>query len=159
MFRGFWINPVRSDSTSPPYQRKSVWTAGDRRFFLDTIFRDYPCPPIYLHKTIDEKGGAVYHVVDGKQRIETVINFATQNKIRLPKDFGDARLDNKRWKDILGDTDLRNRFLNYVFSVEYFDDVEGALVNEIFARMNKNSRRLTQQELRNARFDVYLERL
>jgi hypothetical protein len=106
-----------------------------------------------LHKTIDEKGGAVYHVVDGKQRIETVINFANLNKIRLPKDFGDARLDNKRWKDILGDTDLRNRFLNYVFSVEYFDDVEGALVNEIFARMNKNSRKLTQQELRNARFE------
>lgn len=136
---------------NPPYQRKSVWTAGDRRFFLDTIFRDYPCPPIYLHKTIDEKGEAIYHVVDGKQRIETVINFATQNKIRLPKEFGDARLDNKRWKDILNETDLRNRFLNYVFSVEYFDDVE--VVNEIFARMNKNSRKLTPQELRNARFD------
>src|SRR5262249_29123869 len=44
-------------------------------------------------------------------------------------------------------------FLNYVFSVEYFDDVDGTLVNEIFARMNKNSRKLTPQELRNARFD------
>ena len=137
----------------PPYQRKSVWTSGDRRFFLDTIFRDYPCPPIYLHKTIDDAGAAIYHIVDGKQRIETVINFATQNRLRLPKEFGDDRLDNKRWKDIFNSTDLRNRFLNYVFSVEYFDDVDGTLVNEIFARMNKNSRKLTPQELRNARFD------
>jgi len=138
---------------NPPYQRKSVWTSGDRRFFLDTIFRDYPCPPIYLHKTIDDSGTAIYHVVDGKQRIETIINFATQNRIRLPKDFGDERLNNKRWKDIFQAADLRNRFLNYVFSVEYFDDVDGTLVNEIFARMNKNSRKLTPQELRNARFD------
>lgn len=138
---------------TPPYQRKSVWTSGDRRFFLDTIFRDYPCPPIYLHKTIDETGAAIYHVVDGKQRIETVINFANQSRLRLPNEFGDERLNNKRWKDIFQSTDLRNRFLNYVFSVEYFDDVDGTLVNEIFARMNKNSRKLTPQELRNARFD------
>ncbi len=120
---------------------------------MDTIFRDYPCPPIYLHKTIDDAGAAIYHVVDGKQRIETVINFATQNRLRLPKEFGDERLNNKRWKDIFQSVDLRNRFLNYVFSVEYFDDVDGTLVNEIFARMNKNSRKLTPQELRNARFD------
>lgn len=137
----------------PPYQRKSVWTSADRRFFLDTIFRDYPCPPIYLHKTIDDTGTAVYHIVDGKQRIETVINFATQSRLRLPKEFGDERLSNKRWKDIFQSADLRNRFLNYVFSVEYFDDVDGTLVNEIFARMNKNSRKLTPQELRNARFE------
>jgi len=29
----------------PPYQRNSVWTPKDRRFFLDTIFRNYPTPP------------------------------------------------------------------------------------------------------------------
>jgi len=26
----------------PPYQRRSVWSPKDRRFFLDTIFRGYP---------------------------------------------------------------------------------------------------------------------
>ena len=71
----------------PPYQRKSVWTSGDRRFFLDTIFRDYPCPPIYLHKTIDDTGAAIYHIVDGKQRMETIINFASQNRLRLSSRF------------------------------------------------------------------------
>lgn len=136
----------------PPYQRRSVWTSKDRRYFLDTLFRGYPCPPIYLHKTIDEAGGSIFHVVDGKQRIETIIKFA-EGRLRIPDDYGDERLNNKRWKDILNDTPLRNQFLNYPVVVEYFDDVDSSLVNEIFERMNKNSRKLTQQELRNARYD------
>ena len=28
----------------PPFQRRSVWTNKDRRYFLDTIFRGYPSP-------------------------------------------------------------------------------------------------------------------
>lgn len=141
----------------PPYQRRSVWTSKDRRYFLDTLFRGFPCPPIYLHKTLDQRGAATYHVVDGKQRIETVIMFA-QNRLRIPEEYGDERLNNKRWKDIVGDTEIRNKFLNYPFVVEYFDGVESSIVNEIFERMNKNSRKLTQQELRNARFDGWFSR-
>lgn len=76
-----------------------------------------------------------------------------EDRLRIPEDYGDGRLNNKRWKDIFNDTPLRNSFLNYSFVVEYFDDIDSSLVNEIFARMNKNSRKLTQQELRNARYD------
>jgi hypothetical protein len=141
----------------PPYQRRSVWTTRDRRYFLDTLFRGYPCPPIYLHKTIDADGAAIFHVVDGKQRLETLIRFA-EGKLRISPDYGDERLNNKRWKDIAGDTEIRNRFLNYPFVVEYFDEVDSSLVNEIFERMNANSRKLTQQELRNARYDGWFSK-
>lgn len=136
----------------PPYQRRSVWTPKDRRYFLDTLFRGYPCPPIYLHKTIDSDGAAMFHVVDGKQRLETLIRFA-EGKLRIAPNFGDERLNNRKWKDISGDTEVRNQFLNYPFVVEYFDEVDSSSVNEIFERMNANSRKLTQQELRNARYD------
>lgn len=67
----------------PPYQRRSVWTRRDRQFFLDTIFRGYPSPAIFLHKTVDDNGRPTYHVVDGKQRIQTVLDFA-DDKIRMP---------------------------------------------------------------------------
>lgn len=142
----------------PPYQRRSVWTPKDRRYFLDTLFRGYPCPPIYLHKAIDHNGSAIFHVVAGKQRLETLIRFA-DNKLRIPDEYGDDRLNNKRWKDVIGDTTIRNQFLNYPFVVEYFDDVDSSLVNEVFERMNKNSRKLTQQELRNARYDGWFSNI
>jgi len=49
----------------PSYQRRSVWSLKDRKFFLDTIFKNYPCPAVFLHKEINEDAGKlIYHVVD-----------------------------------------------------------------------------------------------
>lgn len=136
----------------PPYQRKSVWTSKDRQFFLDTIFRDYPSPAIFLHKTIDADGRSMYHVVDGKQRLETILAFVN-NKIRIAKDYGDIRLNGKTWKQLEGEQELKHRLWNYQIPVEMVDSIEGNVVNEVFDRLNRNSRRLTDQELRHAKFD------
>jgi len=35
----------------PPYQRRSVWSAIDKRYFIDTILNGYPASPVFLHKT------------------------------------------------------------------------------------------------------------
>jgi hypothetical protein len=136
----------------PPYQRRSVWTSKDRRFFLDTIFRNYPSPAIFLHKNISEDGAVKYFVVDGKQRLETILSFV-KNKIRMAPDYGDVRLDGKRWKDISGETELKHRFWNYQVPVEMIDARESDLVRNVFDRLNRNSRRLTPQELRHAMFE------
>ena len=137
---------------NPSYQRRSVWNSKDRKFFLDTIFRGFPCPPIYLHKTIKE-GRSVYAVVDGKQRLETILSFR-DNKIALPCEFGDARMDGKKWKQIKDDSELAAAFLNYVFPVEFvelpFNDA--AYVNDVFDRLNRNSKILNPQELRHAKY-------
>lgn len=136
----------------PPYQRRSVWTPKDKQFFLDTIFRDYPSPAIYLHKTISADGKTMYHVVDGKQRIQTILEFS-KGKVRISKEFGDARLNGKKWADLEGEQELRLRFWNYQVPVEMVDVVDGSVVNEVFDRLNRNSRKLTSQELRHAKFD------
>jgi len=137
----------------PPYQRRSVWTRQDRQFFLDTIFRDYPSPAIFLHKTISDAGQVTYHVVDGKQRLQTILDFAA-DKISMGKNYGDARLDGKKWSTILqGDDKLKHQFWNYQVSVEMVDRVEGSLINEVFDRLNRNARKLTRQELRHAKFE------
>ena len=138
----------------PPYQRRSVWTNKDRQFFLDTVFRGYPSPAIFLHKDISPEGQATYHVVDGKQRLQTILAFAN-DKIRIAKTFGDVRLDGKKWSDLDGELELRHRLWNYQLPVEMIDMVED-VVNEVFDRLNRNSRRLTRQELRHAKYDGWL---
>ena len=135
----------------PAYQRRSVWTRRDQQFFLDTIFNNYPSPAIFLHKDLDDYGNATYHVVDGKQRIESVLRFI-EDKLPMANDFGDLRLDGKRWKDIKPDLDLRKTFYDYQVTVEFLDTPEPATVNEIFSRLNKNSK-ATPQEIRHARYD------
>jgi hypothetical protein len=139
----------------PPYQRRSVWTRKDRQFFLDTIFRNYPSPAIFLHKTVDEEGASTYHVVDGKQRIQTILQFVN-GEVRISSDYGDSRLDGKRWSDLEGQADLKKAFWNYKIPVEMLDIVEDSQVNQVFDRLNRNSRKLTRQELRHAQFDGWL---
>jgi hypothetical protein len=135
---------------TPPYQRRSVWTRKDREFFIDTILHNYPSPAIFLHKTIDANGKSLHHVVDGKQRLETIIAF-TQNNVRIPRDFGDERLNGRKWDDLT--PEHKRAFWDYSISVEFLPVVDEAVVNSVFERINRNSRKLTAQELRHAKFD------
>ncbi|MCL4807722.1 MAG: DUF262 domain-containing protein [Thermoanaerobaculia bacterium] len=134
----------------PPYQRRSVWSPRDRRYFLDTIFRGYPSPAIFLYKRLDEAGKAVYDVVDGKQRLETLFLFV-DGKIAMASDYGDSRLDGKKWRNL--DDDLKHKLWNYELPVEFIKIIEGNVLNEVFARLNRNSRKLEPQEIRHARND------
>lgn len=135
---------------NPSYQRKSVWTHKDRRFFLDTIFRNFPAPPIFIHKDTDEKGFTTYHIVDGKQRLETIILFS-KNKISLDKNFGDEEYNGKKFKQL--SSEQKKKFWDYNLAVDFVNIPDDVQVNEIFDRLNRNSRNLNRQELRHARFE------
>lgn len=135
---------------NPPYQRRSVWSPKDRRFFVDTILNNYPAPPVFLHKTLNEQGRPTYHVVDGKQRIQTIIDFVS-DLVRIPDDFSVLTLQKKHWRDL--DRTQREQFWNYVLIVEMLPDVSDSSVRNIFERINRNSRKLMPQELRHAKYD------
>jgi len=134
----------------PPYQRRSVWSPRDKRFFIDTILNNYPTPAVFLHKTLDDMGHSTYHVVDGKQRLQTILEFCN-NGVRIPDDFGDSTLQKKCWKNLGRET--RERFWNYELCVEMLLDVSDSALKDIFDRINRNSRKLTRQELRHAKYD------
>lgn len=135
---------------SPPYQRRSVWSPKERKYFLDTVFHGYPCPPLFLYKSISDNGVTTFHVVDGKQRLETIINFAN-NKLSIPADFHDQTLAGKKFKQL--DVEQKKIFWNYQFAVELLDVVDSATVKEIFGRYNRTAKNLEAQELRHAKYD------
>ncbi|QLH08564.1 DUF262 domain-containing protein [Candidatus Nitrosotenuis sp. DW1] len=133
----------------PPYQRRSVWTPTDREYFLDTIFKNYPCPAIFLHKETDDVGKTTYHVVDGKQRLQTILMFK-DNEVSIGKKFGDVNFVGKKFEDL--SPDQKKRFWDYVIIVDFVNPNSG-LINEVFDRLNRNARNLNEQELRHAKYD------
>lgn len=148
------LNVQNKLNLNPPYQRKSVWMPKDKRFFLDTVLNNYPCPAIYLQKQTDEHYKTTYNVIDGKQRLTTVIEFYN-NKIRLPDDLGDVTLNNKKWSEI-DDDKVKKSFLNYSFSVETLDSLDYTEWNRVFNRLNSNAKMLSHQELRHSHFKGWL---
>src|SRR5947208_8270515 len=56
------------------FQRQSVWSDRDRAKLIDSILRNYPLPAIFLYRR-EEDGRIIYDVIDGKQRIESILMF------------------------------------------------------------------------------------
>ena len=150
-----WFIDMRTQGRlelDPPYQRKSVWTYKDKQFFLDTILNNYPCPAVYLQKENTDRG-PLYNVVDGKQRLSTILDFH-DGKIRLSKTFGIAEFRGKKFDNL--PEDVKSEFYNYIFMVEQIRSDVPIEWGEVFQRVNKNQKTLAEQELRHARFDGWL---
>lgn len=145
----FWDLHKRSLlDLDPPYQRRSVWNQSYKDSFIDTILMQYPAPAIFLYEEVSDDGTAKYHVVDGKQRLMAVFDFAA-GEFPVSEDSIVTHLRGKKI-DQLG-ADDRTGFWTYQFSVEYLPTNEETVINGIFERINKNTAKLTRQELRHAR--------
>jgi hypothetical protein len=148
-----WFNDLHKRhllELDPPYQLRSVWNQAYKNDFVDTILRQFPAPAIFLFEEISPEGSSRYYVVDGKQRLTSVFEF-TSGAFPVSET---AELTHLRGKyfDQLSD-DEKTRFWTYEFPVEYLPTNEEGLINEIFQRINKNTAKLTAQELRHARFN------
>ena len=146
---------------SPSFQRRSVWPKAAKSFLIDTVVRGLPIPIIFLREQTDLKTlEPIREVVDGQQRLRTLISFMEPE---LLKDFDPDRdsfvvkkthnpeISSKTFRQLTAD--IRRRILNYDFSVHVLpSDTDDREVLQIFARMNATVVKLNAQELRNAEY-------
>ncbi len=59
----------------PGFQRDSVWTVSDRQKLIESVVNRFPIPSVFLYERQDERGRVVYDVIDGKQRLESILMF------------------------------------------------------------------------------------
>lgn len=134
---------------SPPYQRRSVWPPRFRTEFITTVLLNYPCPAVFLFEEIKPDGSFLYKVIDGKQRLTTLFDFVS-DKIEVSEDHSNPTLRGRLFSSL--DDSIKLDVWRYAFSVEFIEQENEAIINDIFNRINKNVAKLTQQELRHARF-------
>lgn len=134
----------------PPYQRRSVWNDAYRRFYIDTILRDYPSPAIYLQVETRPGVPTVYHVIDGKQRLETLISF-TRDEFHLGSYFNAEGYSNPYYSNL--SPELQEKLADYVLSVENISRTTADEIKSAFERLNRNTAKLNNQELRKAQFE------
>lgn len=147
-----WFNDIyRRDllNLSPSYQRRSVWSQEYKDFFIDTILLNYPAPALFLFEEIDTNGVAKYNVVDGKQRLTTIFDFV-DNKFPISEKATNKNLRGKYFDDL--SNDIKINIWNYSFIVEYIPSENESIINDIFDRINRNTAKLSAQELRHAKY-------
>lgn len=134
---------------TPKFQRRGVWSQAQRSYFMDSLLRQMPVPPIYLRETQSNDGSRMLRqVIDGQQRLRAVIDYVDGNYAisrTIPGGWAGRRFDNLK-------PELQERIRNYHFSTEVFVGISDSEVLDIFARMNTYSVQLNPQELRNGRW-------
>lgn len=83
---GWFVREQRKLDFDPPYQREGgAWSKARKQLFIDSLFNGYDIPKIYLHEE-DLNHHFSYSIVDGKQRISTLISFMN-DEFSLSEDF------------------------------------------------------------------------
>ena len=132
----------------PEFQRGDTWPTSAQSFFIDTLLRDLPIPPIYIRLVTNPDTKTSYReVVDGQQRLSAIMKFID----------GELILD-KRSKEFAGKTynsleeDGQQTFLAYQMGVEQLFGTDDDNVLDIFHRINAYGLSLNRQELRHGKF-------
>lgn len=148
---------------NPEYQRGAVWTERQQGKFLDSIFRGYPVPAIFL-RAIEHQGlrgtHSTFELIDGQQRLRAVSDFMSHD-ISLPPLTGIGRLRlppkvaaeaapwaGRTWNEltpVLQDQLKQAKFRVFVVEHPTNDDE----VRDLFIRLQAGTA-LTRQQIRDA---------
>jgi hypothetical protein len=135
---------------TPKFQRRPVWRTPARSFFIDTILRDMTVPPLYFRMRQNAANTmAIREVVDGQQRVRSVLEFIAEDGYRLSKTLN-APWRGKRFSEL--DQGQRQQIMSFGFPSEMFKGISDKQVLEVFCRLNMNGIPLNKQELRNGKF-------
>lgn len=141
---------------SPEFQRAFRWGKDKQTKFIESLILGIPIPPIFVAET----KGNVWELVDGLQRISTVLSFF--GKLR-DKEKNNLILEDTSILTELKDFNIDTLPLNFklllkraVCRVEIIRyDSEFDMRYELFNRLNTGGVLLSEQEIRNCIFRSY----
>ena len=134
---------------SPSFQRRRVWSRQGKSYLIDSIVRGMPIPQIFIRQILHPSTRrTIREVVDGQQRISTVLEFIDGKFTVLPSH--NPAIARQRYVELPEKIQLA--ILSYPFSVNVLTATSDADVLEVFARINSYSITLNRQERLNARY-------
>ncbi len=138
---------------SPGFQRSSVWSINDRKKLIESILRNYPLPAIFLYRR-EEKGTLIYDVIDGKQRIESILMFMgiiRGNRYAVKTQFeNNPEFIEIDWRYL--EKNNKQSLLNgyNIYTIEVDGDFSDII--DLFVRINSTGKALTSAEKQKAKY-------
>ncbi|MGQ0636604.1 MAG: HNH endonuclease family protein [Planctomycetaceae bacterium] len=156
-------NESSSLKINEEYQRGASWTQPQKQCLIDSVFRKYPIPPLFLHRIISVGLGGEqsvgYEIVDGQQRIRALAEFFSDKfpllhpedkKLKLPNSL---RSQPAPWaKRRFSDLDGSHRVFLEQTSVDAFvitSVTDTDEVRDLFIRLQSGTA-LSRQQIRDA---------
>lgn len=144
----------------PSYQRRKVWNEQDKIRLIETILLELVMPEVFFWTASrdPETGEAITHIVDGQQRITTIVEFVN-GEFSLQK----KHLLSDRIKESCGDlffkdfsSELKQIVWEYPLSIVQIDSscsIDD--IKQMFYRLNLTEYSLNSAEKRNSLDSVF----
>ena len=141
-------NQIKGDiyKLKPDFQRKLVWNDTHKENFIDTILNNYPFPEIYIADgkiDLNNPQNIEKWVVDGQQRLSTIVQYIDGELNNLKKIKPFKELDPKQKED----------FYYYKVVIRNLGHISDDQIREVFKRINSVSYALNAIEITNALYD------
>jgi hypothetical protein len=129
-------------------QRSYVWERTRKTGLIESMIIGYPIPPVFAKRMDDgtgKRGGNIYYIMDGKQRLSTVKEYLNDEFALTdipPVNYFDEEKDEECAVDISGmkfselPDSLRDHLNTATFNVTYFDNLTKEEERELFKRLN-----------------------
>jgi|694.fasta_scaffold31384_7 hypothetical protein len=147
--------------THPDIQRRPVWKSNSKMLLIDSLARGVPIGAITLYEDPQPEGYNIYEVIDGKQRLTTILDYLSdafaldEQQVESADEDDIADVGRERAETLYGKlfTDLTRadtqKLLQYEIPVFIVRGTRDQAV-QAFTRMNRHSYVLKPQEIRNA---------
>ena len=129
-------------------QRSYVWERTRKTGLIESMIIGYPIPPVFAKRMDDgtgKRGGNIYYIMDGKQRLSTVKEYLNDEFALAnipPVSYFDEDKDEECKVDISGmkfselPDALKDHLNTATFNVTYFDNLTKQEEKELFKRLN-----------------------
>jgi hypothetical protein len=118
----------------PPYQREYVWQSDDKVALIDSIFNNVDIGK-WLFKHNDYSDILLYDIIDGKQRLKTILDYY-ENRFS----YNGFYYNDLCWKD-------RHHFKSYPVSVAEVRECNEKMVLRYFIMLNKCGRIMPKEQI------------
>lgn len=138
-----WFKSLIDDSQmnlNPSYQRGEVWSEEGMKALIISLISGIAIPPIILNERTDDDDNIIYDVMDGKQRLTTILNFIN-NKYHI--NLNDKNVyyeqDLNNTQDYSFDDKQTKRFMDIEIQTVIYKNLEESQQRDIFERINYGS--------------------
>ncbi|WP_433891363.1 DUF262 domain-containing protein [Streptomyces sp. CA-111067] len=143
---------------APVYQRQFRWDTERQSTLIESVLLGIPIPPLFMATNIDANKQNRWEVVDGLQRLLTLVNFAGDQKTRTSAKLTTDRLTLSKLEKLESfnrctfeslPEDIRSAFEDRPLKIIILNDKSQLQVRfDLFERLNTGGIALTQQEIR-----------
>lgn len=140
-------------------QRSYVWERSRKSALIESMIIGYPIPPVFAKRVDDgtgKRGGNIYYIMDGKQRLSTIKEYLNDEFALTtldPVSFMDDEIGEECTVDISNKkfSELPEALQNYLYTitinVTYFDNLTKEEERELFKRLNAGKPLSTKSRL------------